>query len=63
LTLPSINAANRIMVLVSGANKAKVVSRVLGPQLKEDDFPIKLISTDTSTVSWYLDRDAASFLE
>lgn len=58
MTYPLINAARFVAVLVVGANKAAMISRVANGN---DDFhalPIKGIRPRDGALSWYLDRAA-----
>ena len=64
MTAPLINQAKRIAFLVFGKDKAEAVYEVL--QSKEgttNQFPARLIDTENSKVSWFLDTDAASLLK
>ncbi len=57
LTLPVLNAARKLMVLVSGVKKRDVVKHVF-----QDDppgLPARRIHPSAGTVTWMLDRDAA----
>lgn len=59
-TLPLINAAARVMFLVSGAEKAKVLKTVL----KEPTcgLPAALVHPTDGRVTWLLDRAAAALI-
>ena len=59
LTLPPINAAARVMFLVSGAEKAKVVKAILrdGAML-----PAGMVRPTDGALTWMLDRAAAALL-
>jgi len=61
LTLPVLNRAVSICVLVSGEDKAKVLKAALdegGPIL-----PVHRLRPLHGTVHWFVDRDAASLLK
>lgn len=60
ITLPLINHAAHIMLLVSGAEKAAIVRRVL--QEGPGHLPVQLIRP-RGTLEWYLDTDAAALLD
>jgi 6-phosphogluconolactonase len=59
LTLPPINAAARVMFLVAGAEKAKVVKAILrdGAML-----PAGMVRPTDGTLTWMVDRAAAALL-
>ena len=63
ISLPVINAAKRITVIVSGQDKATIVSRILNPPLENCDLPAGKIRPLTGNVEWALDEWAASQLE
>lgn len=62
-TLPVINAASNVAMVVTGAGKANAVRSAL-----EDDpnktrkLPVELISPEEGHFKWYLDKGAASNL-
>jgi 6-phosphogluconolactonase len=62
MTAPLINQARRVLFLVSGANKAEIVSKVLGAEFAPEKFPAQLICPKAGHLTWYLDRDAAGRL-
>lgn len=62
LTAPVINAAENILFLVAGAEKAQTVRAVLRGDYRPDDFPAQLIQPTQGRVVWLLDREAASAL-
>ena len=59
LTLPVINAAARVVFLVAGAEKAKVVRAVLGEQAT---LPAAMVRPEGGGLVWLLDRAAAALL-
>lgn len=60
LTIPVLNRARRVVFLVSGAQKAPVVKTLLtGP---EAPLPARRVRPVGGTLTWLLDRDAASLL-
>jgi 6-phosphogluconolactonase len=63
LSMPVINAAKRITVIVSGQDKASIVSKILSPSSEENDFPAGKIRPLTGNIEWALDKLAASKLE
>jgi 6-phosphogluconolactonase len=60
LTLPVLNHAAEVVFLVSGANKAQVLSEVLRPGAKE--YPAQLVQPENGRLLWLLDQDAARLL-
>jgi 6-phosphogluconolactonase len=57
LTLPVFNAAARVIFLVAGAEKAKVVKAVLG---EGATLPAAMVRPDGGELVWLLDRAAAA---
>lgn len=62
LTAPAINAAENVLFLVAGADKAATVRAVLRGAYRPDDLPAQLIQPTSGHVVWLLDREAASQL-
>jgi 6-phosphogluconolactonase len=62
LTARVINAAARVMFLVSGENKARAVKEIFeGPQ-DAGRFPAQLVKPADGDLIWLLDKAAASLL-
>jgi 6-phosphogluconolactonase len=59
-TLPVINAAARVMFLVSGAEKAKVLKSVL--REPAGGLPAALVHPTDGRLTWLLDRAAAALI-
>jgi 6-phosphogluconolactonase len=59
LTLPVLNAAARVVFLVAGPEKAKVVKAVLG---EPATLPAAMVRPDDGELVWLLDRAAAAQL-
>jgi len=62
LTGKVINNASEIVFLVTGANKADKIKSVID----ENDsfiFPAKKIKPNQGTLTWYLDKEAAAYVE
>ncbi len=62
-TLPLINAARQVVVIVTGATKAETVRHALFPLPDSAALPASLVRPTNGTVTWMLDRDAATLLE
>ena len=58
LTLPTLLSANRIVLLVTGADKANAVQRAFRDPVSED-VPASLLRTGDAPITVYLDRAAA----
>jgi 6-phosphogluconolactonase len=62
LTLPVLNEAARVMVLVQGPEKAQALAAVLHPESGRRPLPAQLIQPTTGSLTWLVDRSAASLL-
>ena len=62
LTYRAINAARRIVFLVSGRAKADVAGRILQKRRGWRDLPAARVAPDRGTLLWLLDEAAASGL-
>ncbi len=62
LTLPVLNAARRVVFLVSGSDKAPALHEVLEGTAPGDKYPSKLIHPSDGKLIWFVDRGAASQL-
>jgi 6-phosphogluconolactonase len=61
LTYPTINSARNIMFLVSGSDKASIVSEVILNTSNPPLYPAKKIVAD-GTLTWHLDEQAAKLI-
>ena len=61
LTLPFLNAARKIIVLVAGEEKAERTAHVL--EGNATDLPAGALQAHDGQLSWFLDQAAASLLE
>jgi len=59
MTLPLINAARIVTFVVSGAEKAAVVGRVLNERDPAPPLPSRLVRPSDGELWWMLDRSAA----
>jgi 6-phosphogluconolactonase len=60
LTPPVFNSARRIVFLVSGAGKSKIVSRVLYGEFRPAELPAQRIQPTDGELIWMLDTGAAA---
>lgn len=63
MTLPLINAARRVMILITGADKAERVREALQPTESGPRLPVQLVRPSNGRLVWLLDRGAASLLD
>ena len=63
LTLSAINNAADVMFLVSGKEKAEVMSTVLGGGRTRNPLPAQMVAPANGRLLWLVDVDAASMLE
>ena len=63
LTVPLLNNADRILLLVSGIEKADTVKAVLEKRSTKIRFPVQHIQPTHGEATWYLDQPAASLLK
>lgn len=59
LTLPTINAARAVWVLVKGRDKAATVARVLHGPSQPEVLPIQSVAPEHGDYIWWLDEAAA----
>lgn len=62
LTLPVLNHAASVVVLVSGAGKAATLHRVLEDTDSEPVLPIQRLHPGTGSLVWMVDREAAPWV-
>ncbi|MGD9850910.1 MAG: 6-phosphogluconolactonase [Nitrospirales bacterium] len=62
LTPPVLNAANDVVFLVSGQDKALAVQSVLEGPRTPQVYPAQLVSPSSGQVTWMMDQAAASLL-
>jgi 6-phosphogluconolactonase len=60
LTHPVLLAARRLVVLVSGREKAETLKEVLTGEPDEVKYPIHMLWPALDKITWLVDRDAAS---
>jgi 6-phosphogluconolactonase len=62
LTVPVLNNAGQITFLVTGADKATVVKKVIEGPHDPESVPAQLIASNAGGLTWILDAAAASLL-
>lgn len=62
MNAPLINQAHHILFLVAGIHKASILNTILNDPFQPDLYPAQLIKPEDGTLSWFVDRDAASLL-
>jgi 6-phosphogluconolactonase len=58
-----INAANRVIFMVTGKNKAEVVFSIINKTNNYLKYPASLVNPARGKVEWFLDQEAASLIE
>ncbi|HEY7536307.1 MAG TPA: 6-phosphogluconolactonase, partial [Thermodesulfobacteriota bacterium] len=59
LTLPVINNATRVSFLVTGEEKASIVSEILKKTPSSLNYPSAKVQPDDGILEWYLDKSSA----
>ncbi|MEX2370510.1 MAG: 6-phosphogluconolactonase [Bacteroidales bacterium] len=54
-----INAASRVIFLVTGTEKAEIAGKIISSTGNYRDYPASLVEPHHGTLEWYLDADAA----
>lgn len=62
-TLPLINAARTVAILVSGEGKAEILRRVLAAEARDEGLPVQRVRPAAGQLVWLLDEAAASLLD
>jgi 6-phosphogluconolactonase len=60
LTLPVLNQARQVVVLVSGGNKAGIIREIF--ESKNAEIPARMIRPVQGRLTWLVDREAAALL-
>jgi 6-phosphogluconolactonase len=63
MTAPAINAAARVLFLISGEDKAPALKAVLEGPLEVLQLPAQLIQPSDGTLLWLVDRTASQLLQ
>ncbi|PKI52725.1 probable 6-phosphogluconolactonase 1 [Punica granatum] len=63
-TLPVINSASNVAIVITGENKARAVQMVMAGNSGPDcsSLPAQMVSPSSGNLVWFLDRSAASKL-
>jgi 6-phosphogluconolactonase len=62
LTLPAMNAAQRVIFLATGERKAEIIERVLGTKKSKPLLPAERVNPLEGELLWLMDQGAASKL-
>ena len=63
LTFPTINNAENIVFLISGAAKADALKEVLEDEYQPEKFPSQNVKPENGNLFWLIDAPAAQFLK
>jgi 6-phosphogluconolactonase len=63
LTLKVINNSEAVVFIVTGKNKAGVLSKILGNEAERMSFPVAHVKPEYGSIDWYIDKLAGSFLD
>lgn len=62
LTLPVLNHARHLLLLVSGEKKADILRHIFRAPPEAVPLPVQLLTPVEGALEWYIDRDAARYL-
>ena len=62
LTLPVLNHARHLLLVVSGEKKADVLRHIFSETPEARPLPVQLLKPAEGALEWYIDRDAARYL-
>ncbi len=63
MTLPVINHARNVVIVVSGSGKASILSRILRPDSLQPELPAQLIKPVSGKVHYFADQAAAEMMD
>jgi 6-phosphogluconolactonase len=63
LTPPVLQAARSVLVMVTGESKAEALREVMLGEYNPDEYPAQLLRHSHGSVTWLVDKSAASKLE
>jgi 6-phosphogluconolactonase len=58
LTLPVLNAARKILFLVSGKSKSEILQRIMSNKQPAKEIPATMVNPQNGELHWMLDSDA-----
>jgi 6-phosphogluconolactonase len=58
LTLPVLNAARKVLFLVSGKSKSEMVQRIMSNKQPDKEIPATMVNPQTGELHWMLDSEA-----
>ncbi len=58
LTLPVLNAARKILFLVSGKSKSKMVQRIMSNKQPAKEIPATMVNPQNGEIHWMMDSEA-----
>eukprot|EP01018_Ginkgo_biloba_P024111 Gb_01260 [translate_table: standard] len=61
-TLPVINSAANVVMVITGANLAETLRKVFGKELPYGELPAQLVAPEDGKLVWFVDKEAASKL-
>jgi 6-phosphogluconolactonase len=59
LTLPVLNAAKQVVLLVSGTSKSGIIQRIMNVDKPTEYLPVTLVRPESGRLHWLLDAEAA----
>ncbi len=62
LSAKTINAAHRVVFLIAGDKKARVLAEVMEGNYQPEEYPSQMIAPEDGELVWLLDKAAASHL-
>jgi len=63
LTGKIINNAKHVVFLITGKNKANVLSKIIDVNNYKNKFPASLVNPENGTLTWLLDKEASKMLD
>ena len=58
LTLPVLNAARKVLFLVSGKSKSEMVQRIMSNKQPDKEIPATMVNPQNGELHWMLDSEA-----
>ncbi len=62
-TADLINSAREIIFIVTGKEKARIMSVVFSGIVTPAKYPVQLINPLNGTITWYLDKEASALIK